>query len=307
MVSVPRQPFCVRLSGRDARRNILERVSTEMIQPTHIQIQVLSVPHLVPGHASVVIFDLWNHGPTRYFTLTAVDDRGFLTEREPHRLSVAERGSLRGQVEVKTPGDTELGGAVTLTLTVRALDSVDANYAVVHLSVVPQDPDMTSPSCSLVHVEANCPPPCGQASWTVSLVVADRGRSGLAALQLSNGTGILTLLPGLGGWAGKPWQQEGRSRETESAGRRDLQGMEEPRLLQGNPPLNVSGRGAGAPLHVRYTASCCSPQAELLAWDGAGNMRRCHLTSKISNAAGRTGLALLTLVSGLLLGAGLMV
>lgn len=38
--SVPRVPFCVRLTGRDSRGNKLERVSTEMVQPTHVQIQV---------------------------------------------------------------------------------------------------------------------------------------------------------------------------------------------------------------------------------------------------------------------------
>ena len=37
---VPRVPFCVRLSGRDGSGNKLERVSTEMIEPTHVQIQV---------------------------------------------------------------------------------------------------------------------------------------------------------------------------------------------------------------------------------------------------------------------------
>lgn len=40
--SVPRAPFCVRLTGRDSRGNKLERVSTEMVQPTHVQLQVIS-------------------------------------------------------------------------------------------------------------------------------------------------------------------------------------------------------------------------------------------------------------------------
>lgn len=38
--SVPRVPFCVQLTGRDGRGNKLERVSTETVQPTHVQIQV---------------------------------------------------------------------------------------------------------------------------------------------------------------------------------------------------------------------------------------------------------------------------
>ena len=46
--------------------------------------------------------------------------------------------------------------------------------------------------------------------------------------------------------------------------------------------MNVSewvGRSGHLPLWVTYSSSCCSPQAELLVWDRAGNMRRCHLTS----------------------------
>ena len=39
--SVPRDSFCVRLTGRNSRGNKLERVSTEIVQPTHVQIQVL--------------------------------------------------------------------------------------------------------------------------------------------------------------------------------------------------------------------------------------------------------------------------
>lgn len=39
--AVPRVPFCVRLTGQDSRGNRLERVSTEMVHPTHVQIQVI--------------------------------------------------------------------------------------------------------------------------------------------------------------------------------------------------------------------------------------------------------------------------
>uniref|UniRef100_A0A3P8U7B2 von Willebrand factor A domain containing 7 n=1 Tax=Amphiprion percula TaxID=161767 RepID=A0A3P8U7B2_AMPPE len=39
---VPRVPFCVRLTGQDSKGDKLERVSTEMVHPTHVQIQVIS-------------------------------------------------------------------------------------------------------------------------------------------------------------------------------------------------------------------------------------------------------------------------
>ena len=46
-------------------------------------------------------------------------------------------GSIRDKVNIHIPGEAEAGAAVTLTLTVEALDSADSNYAVLHLIVVP--------------------------------------------------------------------------------------------------------------------------------------------------------------------------
>ncbi|KAM4628348.1 von Willebrand factor A domain-containing protein 7 isoform 2-T2 [Polymixia lowei] len=287
--SVPRVPFCVRLSGQDRRGNKLERVSTEMIQPTHVQIQVLSLPHLVPGHSTMVHFDVLNHGPARLFNLTAADDSGYLHQRRPHSFPVAQSGSIRDQVDLITPATAEAGATVTLTLTVRALDSPDSNYAVAYLTVVPPDPDMSPPSCSTMRVERSCPPQlsCTNSSWSVSLAVSDRGRSGLASLQLHQGEGILTLLrsptpPGrLGEDQSSPnLHQADRDRTTLGSQRVRSTDHYQPTLEKGDPPMNVSEWkvGLSQPLWVRYMSNCCSPRAELLVWDRAGNMRRCHLT-----------------------------
>lgn len=45
--SVPRKPFSVHLCGKDRSGNELERVSTEMVQPTHVHIMVSL--HTVPN------------------------------------------------------------------------------------------------------------------------------------------------------------------------------------------------------------------------------------------------------------------
>lgn len=37
---VPKVPFCVQLAGQDNAGNKFERVSTELVHPTHVQIQV---------------------------------------------------------------------------------------------------------------------------------------------------------------------------------------------------------------------------------------------------------------------------
>ncbi|KAF1393792.1 hypothetical protein PFLUV_G00019720 [Perca fluviatilis] len=284
---IPRVPFCVRLTGRDSRGNKLERVSTEMVQPTHVQIQVLSVPRLVPGHSTMVDFDILNHGPARLFSLSADDDCGYLHKKGPHRFHVAEQGSFRGQVDLLTPAAAQSGATVTLTLTVHALDSPDSNYAVAYLTVVPPDPDTSPPSCSAARVQSTCPSICNESSWSVSLVVSDRGRSGLAALQLQKGEGILTLFhspppteDSLGEAQPDPDQQQAH-RDTTTSGGHHHHHRHKARLEKGEPPLNVSewAPSSSQPLWVRYTSSCCSARAELLVWDTAGNMKRCHLTS----------------------------
>ncbi|XP_056297174.1 von Willebrand factor A domain-containing protein 7 [Pseudoliparis swirei] len=287
--SVPSGPFCVRLTGRDRRGNKLERVSAEMVQPTRVQIQVLSVPRLVPGHSTTVAFDILNHGPARLFSLTADDDRGYLQKRGPHRFHVAEHGSFRGQVDLLTAATARAGAAVTLTLAVRALDSPDSNYAVAYLTVIPPDRDTSPPSCAATRAPSTCPFVCGESSWSVPLVVSDRGRSGLAALQLQRGEGVLTLFhspprPAEDSLA-EDQQQTHRDKAT-SGGHHHHHHQHhhhhKARLENGDPPLNVSGwapGGSSQPLWAEYTSSCCSAQAELLVWDTAGNMKRCHLTS----------------------------
>lgn len=53
------------------------------------------------------------------------------------RFHVADQGSFRGEVDLHTPAAAQVGSTVTLTLTVRDLDSTNSNYAVTFLTVVP--------------------------------------------------------------------------------------------------------------------------------------------------------------------------
>ncbi|XP_062275291.1 von Willebrand factor A domain-containing protein 7 [Scomber scombrus] len=283
--SVPKVPFSVQLIGQDSEESKLERVSTEMVQPTHVQIQVLSFPRLVPGHNTVVRFDILNHGPARSFSLTANDDCGYLHTKELPRFDVDEQGSFQGQVHLHTPPTAQAGATVSLTLNVHDLKSPDSNYAVAYLTVVPLNTDTSPPFCFAERVQSSCPPTCNKSNWTISLAVSDRGHSGLAALQLEKGEGTLTLFlnpPPTGERLKEvqpgPGQHQAHKDQTTSGGQDD---HHKARIKKGDPPLNVSKwvLGSSKPLWVRYTSSCCFAEAELLVWDTAGNMKRCHLTS----------------------------
>ncbi|XP_027017087.2 von Willebrand factor A domain-containing protein 7 isoform X1 [Tachysurus fulvidraco] len=296
--SVPRKPFSVRLCGKDRRGNELERVSTEMVQPTHVHIMVLSTPQLLPGHHSTILYEVFNHGPARHFILTAEDDLGFLSHGKHHRLFIGERGSVREEVKLKTPHSTQAGQTLTVTLTVQAHDSPDSNYAVVYLLVLPEEPDTSPPSCSVVYMESNCPPlpQCFLGNWSVYLTVKDKGNSGLASIQLTEGQGSLMLLheEGIGKSTNSLMQL---SEETyvsrlklhrEEATRHQLHKhsgwikpnapkITEDRLVHGEPPLNISEWARRKHIMLYYISDCCGLQAELHVLDGAGNMRNCSL------------------------------
>ncbi|TRY93853.1 hypothetical protein DNTS_023771, partial [Danionella cerebrum] len=286
MDSVPRIPFSLRLLGRDKNGNLVERVSSEMVQPTHVQIQVSSAPTLLPGHSSSVMFEIFNHGPNRYFSLSAEDDHSILSQGDQQRLFIDSRGSVKRKVELRVPFTARVWKAITLTLTVQAEDSSDSNYAVVHLAVLPEDPDNIPPACAAMQVESSCPSVCSQGYWQVSLIAKDIGQSGLASIQLTKGEGTLSLSEVT---EDKPKDEETSRRVphpvdtsknrkhplvTESELILQLGGSQ---LVRGDHPLNISERIQREPIAMRYSSSCCSPQAEIVLWDRAGNIRRCHL------------------------------
>lgn len=56
--SVPRKPFSVRLCGKDTSGNELERVSSEMVQPTHVHIMVSL--HMAHGCSLKAFFKIYS-------------------------------------------------------------------------------------------------------------------------------------------------------------------------------------------------------------------------------------------------------
>lgn len=123
---------------------------------------------------------------------------------------------------------------------------------------------------------------CSLGNWSVSLSVKDQGHSGLAGVQLSVGTGTLTVITeGL----------TGKSQERSSAPDENVDGYASPLVQDGegqtterhlqDRSVNIS---AGARGRIRYTSNCCDYRAELLVWDTAGNKGHCHLTASQQRA-----------------------
>lgn len=164
---------------------------------------------------------------------------------------------------------------------------------------------MSPPSCSVMHVESDCSPlpQCFLGNWSVYLTVKDRGHSGLATIQLAVGQGTLMLLHDEA--TGKNENSLMQLPEEtyvsplrqlhEEATRHQLHihlawlkhrahRLAKDRLVHGDRPLNISEWGRRKHIMLHYTSDCCVPEAELLMWDGAGNMRNCSLTASQQRA-----------------------
>lgn len=131
---------------------------------------------------------------------------------------------------------------------------------------------------------SDCSSICSQSNWSVSLVVSDMGRSGLSTLKLQEGKGVLTLFqfpPSRESSVHRPQLSLNKQQADDSGTSAGGLHQHQARLETGDPLFNVSGwtLDSSQPLWVKYTSSCCSTQAEILVWDTAGNMKRCHLTS----------------------------
>lgn len=168
-----------------------------------------------------------------------------------------------------------------------------------------QEPDKTPPACSSLQVESTCPSLCSQGSWKVSLVAKDRGHSGLASIQLTQGEGTLILsevtterhvqhFPQLHEetMEGVPLPLLQPQKDTSEISNHHLgtgaehghQRLEGVQLVNGNHPVNISEWTKGKPIMMHYSSGCCAPQAELVLLDRAGNMRHCHLIASQQRA-----------------------
>lgn len=157
---------------------------------------------------------------------------------------------------------------------------------------------MTPPSCSVMHVESDCPlSQCFLSNWSISLTVMDRGHSGLASIQLALGNGTLIILHEettrkdenpLMQFPEEPYASPLRQLHEEAAKHqlhRHLRRLKhrdhrpaKDRLVQGDPPMNISESGRRKHIMLHYISDCCVPHADVFVWDGAGNMRNCSLS-----------------------------
>ncbi|KPP57640.1 hypothetical protein Z043_124615, partial [Scleropages formosus] len=151
-------------------------------------------------------------------------------------------GSAQGSVILATPENTTSGTDVTLTITAESPDSGDSNYAVLRLSVITKVTVVTDFSPPVCHI--------------VSVSANCSRNCSLSTWELSanitdgNGTGVQSVS-----------------------------------LRRGDGILHSAGsvgEGGVNVTEVLYSASCCSPDVELIAVDAVGNVGMCSHSVRVA-------------------------
>uniref|UniRef100_UPI00398F7363 von Willebrand factor A domain-containing protein 7-like n=1 Tax=Pristiophorus japonicus TaxID=55135 RepID=UPI00398F7363 len=246
--SLPARRFYVSLSGRESGEREIRRQSPTLNSVTHTRVQVDAEPSFRAGTNLSVSFKITNTGKPSTYKIRLTDDQN-LTNTRPFSTDISTNETVEGTWVVSALDDTEPGTLITLT--VEAQSAFDLGYSVVQLTVTSQVEDVTPPSCVITSLSKACRThargACGLQHWWLEAAFTENG----------GGTGRLSVLARRGNGS-LARQEEEKEEEEEEGGR--------------------GGRHTGS-TRVRYRASCCWPEVELLAVDGAGNVGRCAARS----------------------------
>jgi hypothetical protein len=137
-VNLPTQPFRVYAVGKDANGNPFERVLSNLIVPQTVAVAGPGSQELPQDTDTTYVFKVTNYGAADKFTLSAVDDRGFMLNLTPAAVSIGA-GETQEVSVVLHPGAASALGTVS-TMTFMALPASDpnalGNYAIVTGTVV---------------------------------------------------------------------------------------------------------------------------------------------------------------------------
>ncbi|KAL6479861.1 hypothetical protein MHYP_G00108940 [Metynnis hypsauchen] len=243
---LPDFPFTLLLMGQEADGRPFQRQSSTQIQASQITVQVQRTVIVVPGEPISVPFTVETRGSEGVITMRARDDQGFVT-RVNNSLNVGAAGKATGLVSLFVPTGTPAGTTSVVTINAESTAARQSNFALLRVSVIQRDMDVTPPVCRVVNESLDCPVLCGNAMWEVTLLMTD-----------GNGTGLqdphISIIP---------------VNEMSTA------------IISQVKDEN----GYNATL-LTYRASCCVTNVEISAVDKEGNVGRCDFSIRRPSATG---------------------
>ncbi|XP_036423622.1 von Willebrand factor A domain-containing protein 7-like [Colossoma macropomum] len=250
VLHLPDVPFTLLLMGQEADGRPFQRQSSTQIQASQITVQVQRTVVLAPGESITVPFTVETRGIEGAINISARDDQGFVTAVN-NRLNVGAAGNATGLVSLSVPTGTPSGTTSVVTIDAESSATRQSNFALLRVSVIQRDIDVTPPVCRVLNESLDCPVPCGNATWEVTLLMSDGNGTGLRDPHIS-----ITI-------------PDTPINETSTA------------IIDQVKDEN----GYNATL-LTYRASCCVTNVEISAVDNEGNVGRCDFSIRRPSTTG---------------------
>ncbi|KAI4879516.1 hypothetical protein NFI96_006857 [Prochilodus magdalenae] len=181
---LPDVPFTLLLMGQDANGQRFRRQSRTQIQASQITVQVQRSVVLVPGESMSVPFTVESRGIEGVISISARDDERFVTAVS-RSLNIDATGNATGMLSLSVPTGTPSGTTSVVTLQAESTETRQSNFAFLRVSVIQRDIDITPPVCRVLNDSLDCPVPCGNATWEVTLLMTDGNGTGLQPPRIS--------------------------------------------------------------------------------------------------------------------------
>jgi len=119
-LTVPNEPFVVYATGTDSSGYSYQRLVSVMLTPQTVSVTPPSRQDLRPGVSTVLMYQVRNDGPADTFTISATDDRRYISSVSPTTLTLAHGASANVSVTLTPPASARIGSSDSLTVTAQS-------------------------------------------------------------------------------------------------------------------------------------------------------------------------------------------
>ncbi|XP_064098435.1 von Willebrand factor A domain-containing protein 7-like [Macrobrachium nipponense] len=179
---LPEEPFYVLLHGHVSSGNAFCRLMSVLITPVQASVEVASTTKELsarPGDKATGKFIVTNYGLESDFTITASDDKRYITSVTPS-VHILQNSSAVVTVQFSVPASATPGTVSTVTVTAASVKQTQSvNSAVTQFVVLPLEEDHDKPTC-VVNDAPVCDGfgyvgICHTKNWTASATLQDTG------------------------------------------------------------------------------------------------------------------------------------
>lgn len=120
-LTIPNEAFVVYASGSDSSGYPYQRLVSVMVTPQTVSVIAPSRQDLRPGVSTALVYQVRNDGPADTFTISATDDRRYITSVSPTTLTLASGASANVTVTLTPPAGAVIGSSDSLTVSAQSV------------------------------------------------------------------------------------------------------------------------------------------------------------------------------------------